>query len=336
MRNQPAVVCRREPSGFGEGSEGGRATVASGSPGGATRAPRLRLSRIDWLPYGLIAPIGLLLLAITVYPAIEAVRLAMTDASLLRLARAKFIGFDNFIRMLGDPVFLDGLWRTARWDAAVVGAEILIALPIALFLNMQFRGRGFVRASMMVPYITPPAVVGLIFCFMFDGNYGVVNDVLVKIGVLDQPVAWLSDPDGSFWVVVGAMVWYGMPLMGLILLAVLQTIPPELYEAAEVDGAGRWRQFWHITLPHLRPTILFLILIRTIWMSNHIDMIFVMTTGGPGFSNYTQAVYSFQLTNQFEIGYASAVAVVLAIILMAASAFYVRHLARTVLEGSSS
>jgi hypothetical protein len=93
---------------------------------------------------------------------------------------------------------------------------------------------------------------------MFDGNFGIINDLLVRIGVLDRYVAWLSDPTGSFWVVVSAMVWYGQPLMALILLAALQTIPPELYEAARVDGAGAWRTFWHITLPHLMPSILFL------------------------------------------------------------------------------
>lgn len=301
--------------------------------GGATTRRRRRR---DLLPYALIAPIGLLLLAITVYPTIEAVRLAMTDATLLRLAKAKFTGLQNFVRMMDDQTFLDGLWRTLRWDAAVVSLELAIGLPIALFLNQTFRGRGLVRAAVMVPYITPPAVVGLLFIFMFDGNFGIVNDVLVRVGLLDHYVAWLSDPTASFWVVVFAMVWYGTPLMALILLATLQTIPADLYEAADVDGAGRWSQFVSITLPHILPSITFLVLLRTIWMSNHIDMIFVMTTGGPGFSNYTEAVYSFQLTNQFEIGYASAVAVVLAVILMSASALYVRHLARTVLSDSSS
>ena len=310
-------------------------TDAPAAPALARNRGRRR-RRFDVLPYALIAPIGLLLLAISVYPTFEAVRLAMTDATLLRLARAQFTGLQNFIRMAGDQTFLDGLWRTLRWDAAVVSLELAIALPVALFLNQTFRGRGFVRAAMMVPYITPPAVVGLLFVFMFDGNFGVVNDVLVRLGVLDNYAAWLSDPTASFWVVVCAMVWYGTPLMALILLATLQTISAELYEAAEVDGAGAFAQFWHITLPHLLPSISFLVLLRTIWMSNHIDMIFVMTTGGPGFSNYTEAVYSFQLTNQFEIGYASAVAVVLAVILMSASALYVRHLARTVLADASS
>ena len=127
------------------------------------------------------------------------------------------------------------------------------------------------------------------------------------------------------------MVWYGQPLMALILLAALQTIPQALYDAANVDGASAWQRFRYITLPHLMPSILFLVLLRLIWMSNHIDMIFVLTQGGPGFANYTAAVYSFKLTNQFEIGYASAVAVVLTILLVAASALYVRHLARKVL-----
>jgi ABC-type Fe3+ transport system permease subunit len=184
---------------------------------------------------------------------------------------------------------------------------------------------------MMIPYITPPAVVGLLFAYMFDGNFGVVNDLLVKAGAIDQYVSWLSDPTGSFGVTVAAMVWYGQPLMALILLASLQTIPQALYDAAQVDGASAWQQFRYITLPHLMPSILFLVLLRVIWMSNHIDMIFVLTQGGPGFSNYTAAVYSFKLTNQFEIGFASAVAVVLTIILVAASAMYVRHLARKVL-----
>ena len=290
-----------------------------------------RRRRVDLLPYAFIAPIGLLLLAISLYPSLYAIRLALTDASLLRLAQAKFIGFQNFVRMAGDQIFLHGLWRTVRWDLAVVLTQLAIALPIALFLNLNFRGRGVVRAAVVVPYIIPPAVTSLLWMYMFDGNFGVANDLMVKLGILAEYVPWLSHPNGSFAVVVAAMVWAGQPLMAIILLAVLQSIPGELYEAAKVDGANPWQRFRHITLPHLVPTILFLLLLRTILMSNHIDVIFIMTRGGPGFSNYTEAVYSFMLTNRFEIGYSSAVAVALAIILVAASALYVRHLARTVL-----
>jgi multiple sugar transport system permease protein len=290
-----------------------------------------RRHRLDLLPYAFVTPISLLLLAISLYPSLYAVQLAFTDASLLRLVRAKFIGLQNVLRLASDPIFLQGLWRTIRWDVAVVLTQLAIALPIALFLNLKFRGRGVVRAAVVIPYIVPPAVTSLLWMYMFDGNFGVVNDLMVRLGILNEYVPWLSDPTGSFAVVVAAMVWAGQPLMAIILLAVLQSIPGELYEAATVDGANPWQRFRFITLPHLIPTILFLLLLRTIWMSNHIDVIFIMTRGGPGFSNYTEAVYSFMLTNQFAIGYSSAVAVTLAIILVAASALYVRHLAQRVL-----
>jgi multiple sugar transport system permease protein len=300
----------------------------------SARLAAIHRTRVDLLPYAFIAPIVLLLLAISFYPTLYAVWLAMTDASLLRLAQAKFVGMQNFVRMSADLIFVQGLWRTLRWDLAVVGIELAIALPIALFLNLNFRGRGVVRAAVVVPYIIPPAVTALMWVYMFDGNFGVANDLLLRLGVIDGYVSWLSEPDGAFAVVVAAMVWAGTPLMAIMLLAALQTIPAELYEAATVDGANGWQRFRSVTLPHLAPTILFLLLLRTIWMSNHIDMIFIITRGGPGFSNYTEAVYAFMLTTQFEIGYSSAVAVVLALILMAASTFYVRHLARTVLAGA--
>ena len=139
--------------------------------------------------------------------------------------------------------------------------------------------------------------------------------------MLDRYASWLSEPTSSFAIVVAAMVWAGQPLMAIMLLAALQSIPDELYEAARVDGANAWQRFWYVTLLHIMPTILFIVLLRMIWMSNHIDMTFIMTRGGPGFANYTEAVYSFMLPQRFEIGYSSAVAVVLAIILMTASAF---------------
>jgi multiple sugar transport system permease protein len=287
--------------------------------------------RVDLLPYLFIAPILLLLAAISFYPAAYAIWLAMTDATLLKLARAEFVGVRNFVRLLDDPIFLNGLWRTARWDLTVVLSEIGIAIPLALFLNLDFRGRAVVRAAVLVPYIIPPAVTGLIWVYMFDGTFGVVNDLLVRLHLIEDYVSWLSDPTASYLIVAAAMVWSGTPLIAIVLLAVLQTIPQELYEAATIDGTSPWQRFRFVTLPFLMPTILFLFLLRMIWMSNHIDMIFIMTRGGPGFANYTEAIYSFQLTGQFEIAYASTVAVVLAAVLVVASVFYVRHLARSVL-----
>lgn len=302
---------------------------------GATTAPlgmrQPRRRKLDLLPYFFLAPIASLLILVSFYPAAYAVWLGLTDATLLKIGKENFIGLGNVVRMMNDRIFLESLWRTLRWDLAVVILEFAIALPIALFLNLDFRGRGFVRAVILIPYIIPPAVTALVWVFMFDGNFGVVNEVLLQLGFIDSYLSWLSEPISSFWIIVFAMVWAGQPLLAIIILAVLQTIPRDLYEAANVDGASQLRKFWHITLPHIMPTLLFLFLVRMIWMSNHIDMIFVMTRGGPGFSNYTEAVYSFTLTTQFEIGYASAVAVALGLVLLTGAAFYVRHLARSVL-----
>jgi multiple sugar transport system permease protein len=297
---------------------------------GAIARPTPR-GRTEMLPYGFVAPIALLLLAITVYPTLYGLWLAGTNATLLRFNQASFDPVRSLLRLAGDPIFLNGLWRTARWDAAVVGSELAIALPTALFLNQRFLGRGLVRGAVLVPYIIPPAVSALLWLYMFDGNFGVVNDLLVRAGLLHAYFSWMSDPLWSFVVVAAAMVWSGMPLMAIVLLAVLQTIPGELYQAAHVDGAGAWSAFRHITLPHLASTIGFLVLLRVIWMSNYVDMIFIMTRGGPGFANYTEAVYSFMLIQQFEVGYSSAVAIALAALLSVASVFYVRHLTRSVL-----
>ena len=179
--------------------------------------------------------------------------------------------------------------------------ELAIALPIALFLNLSFRGRGFVRAAVMVPYII--AARRRRRCCSSTCSTAIsasLNDLLVRLGVLDRYVSWLSDPTGEL---LGHRRRHGLvrhAADGADPARRAADDPAELYEAARSTAPARWQRFRYITLPHLMPTILFLVLLRTIWMSNHIDMIFVMTRGGPGFANYTEAVYSFMLTNQFR------------------------------------
>jgi multiple sugar transport system permease protein len=179
-----------------------------------------RRRRVNLLPYAFVAPIILLLGVISFYPAVIAIILATTNASLLRLAQARHNRLHNLLRLAGDPIFLAGLWRTARWDAATVLSGLALALPVALFLNRRFRGRGLVRAAVIIPYIVPPAVTALLWLYMFDGNFGVVNDLLVRLGLIDDYVSWLSAPGTSFMVIAAAMVWSGMPLTAIVLLAV--------------------------------------------------------------------------------------------------------------------
>jgi multiple sugar transport system permease protein len=300
--------------------------------GAATRprpAARVR-RRVPLLPYLLVAPAVLLMVAIALYPTYYAVQLSLYDANLARFNRMRFVGLDNYWKLAADDVFRVSVLQTIRWVAVVIAGQLLIALPVALFLNVGFKGRGAIRTAILIPWVIPAAVTSLIWVFMFDTNLGVANDILVRLGLIETYWTWLSDFKTAFFLVVMAAIWSGFPFMAIVLLAGLQNIPDELYEAAHIDGATVWRRFWHVTLPLLLPTILLILLLRTIWLSHHVDLVYIMTVGGPGYSNYTTAVYSFLLTtSQFEIGYASAVAVVLAIALLAISSIYVRHMERT-------
>lgn len=293
-------------------------------------AGRAKRQRFDLFPYLLVAPAVLLVAVMTVYPAIFAIRLSLMDIDLLRFTRgAEFIGLQNYTNAFQDDIFLAGLWRTLRWVVVVAGSQMLLALPIALFLNSRFLGRAIVRAAVLIPYIVPAAVVAIIWRFMVDANFGVINDILLRLGVIDAYRAWMGEPLAAFAVIAFAMIWAGFPFYAISLLAALQVIPDDLYEAARIDGAGGWQQFRFVTLPLILPTILLLLLLRTIWLSHNVDLIFLMSEGGPGYNNYTVAIYSFILTwSRLEIGYPAALAIMLALVLLIASAIYVVFIER--------
>ncbi len=285
--------------------------------------------RIDLFPYLLVAPAVLLVAVMTIYPAFFAVRLSLMDINLLKFTAGEFIGLENYTNAFRDEIFIDGLWRTLRWVVVVAGSQMLIALPVALFLNSRFTGRALVRAAVLIPYVVPATVVAIIWRFMVDANFGVINDILLRLGWIDAYEAWMSQPFAAFLVIAFAMLWTGFPFYAISLLAALQVIGDDLYEAARIDGAGAWQQFRFITFPLILPTILLLLLLRTIWLSHNVDLIFLMSEGGPGYNNYTVAIYSFILTwSRLEIGYPAALAVMLAIVLLIASVLYVRSIER--------
>jgi multiple sugar transport system permease protein len=296
----------------------------------STRQLAVARRRVPLLPYLLVAPALALMIVIALYPTYYAIQLSLYDANLARFNRARFVGLDNYVKLLSDDVFRISVIQTIRWVAVVIVAQLGMALPVALFLNLNFSFRGVIRTAILIPWVIPAAVTSLIWVFMFDANLGVANDILVRLGVIEVYWTWLSDFKTAFFLVVMAAIWSGFPFMAIVLLAALQTIPDDLYEAAHIDGASVWQRFWYVTLPLIVPTILLILLLRTIWLSHSVDLVYIMTVGGPGYSNYTTAVYSFLLTtSQFEIGYASAVAVVLAIALLAVSTIYIRHMERS-------
>ena len=295
-----------------------------------TTAMRRRRRRIDLYPYLLVAPAMLFILIVTVYPSIYAIRLSLYDANLLRFAASQYVGVDNYVAAFRDEIFVSSILRTIRWIVVIAASLLIVALPVALLLNREFRCRGVVRTAVLIPWVVPSAVVAIIWRYLTDSNHGIIGDLLVRAGILEAPVPWISQPLGSFVILVIAMVWTGFPFFAITLLAALQVIPTDLYESAKVDGATAWQSFRFITFPMLLPTILMLLLIRSIWLSHAVDMPFMMTNGGPGYSNYTVAVYSFLLTHsQLEIGYPAAIAVMLAVVLLAASAVYIRLIERS-------
>lgn len=282
-----------------------------------------------WLPYALIGPASLLLMGATVYPTGLAFYLSLSNLNLEDVAGSSWVGLSNYFHLVSDHVFITSVLGSVRYIATVLLAQLVLSVALATYLNSKIPARGLLRSLVLLPYVVPSAVVAIIWIYMFDANFGSINGLLTRLGVMHQPMLWLADADWSRIVVEVATVWSGTPFMTLVLLAALQGLPGEVLEAAVCDGANAWQRFWHVVLPQLMPTILLLLLLRTMWLSHYVDLIYLITNGGPGVANYTLAVYSYLLTTvEFRVGYAGAIAVVLSVVLLGAGVFYMRSIER--------
>lgn len=271
----------------------------------------------------LLAPAFLLLALIVVYPVGRLIVTSFYNLSLTSGLPAEFVGFENFVLVYEDPVFWTALRNTLLITLVTVPGALVVGLGLALLANLPFRVRWPVRLALLVPWALPLAFVGLIFAWFFHSEYGVVNDVLRRLGF--EPVIWFNSERLAFLAVCLTVIWKTSSFMALILLAGLQTIPSSLYEAAEVDGAGRVRQFFEITLPLLKPAIVVALIFRTITALQTFDIPYTMTRGGPGDATRTLAMYIHQNTVDFlDLGYGSALAVVMFALSMAATAVYLR------------
>jgi multiple sugar transport system permease protein len=284
------------------------------------------LSETRWWAYLLLVPSLLLLLAIIVYPIGSGILLSFRT---MRLTRpdlgTPFIGLQHYQDLLSDPVFRVALRNTAIW--VVVGAlsQFGFGLMTALALNRKVRGIGLARILVLVPWFLPSVVAGHIWALMLDSRLGVINDLLVKVGLLAQYRAWFADPHTALLTVLVVDLWRSFPFFTLFLLAGLQAIPEELYEAASADGAGYWLRFRHITVPLLGPVIVATIVLRVIGLVNSPDLLIVLTNGGPGNATQVLSLYAFQTANTvFDFGYAAAISVVILLLLMAFTVVYLR------------
>lgn len=223
------------------------------------------------------------------------------------------------IRCFGGAVV-----RTVLWVAFGVGFQFLFGFLLALLLNQKFTGRGIVRAVSMVPWVTPGVLIGLMWRWMFDGNFGVINDLLLKARLISGKIAFLSQVETAFPSVIVTIVWQGIPFFALMLLAALQGVSTEMYEAADIDGATAWQKLIYVTIPSIKNTIFVTGLLRIIWVANSVDVIYNMTEGGPAYSTQTLSVYIYNKGNALDLGYASAMALLMAACLLVVAVPYLR------------
>jgi multiple sugar transport system permease protein len=285
--------------------------------------------RSAWTPFWFLAPALVVTGAIVIVPVVQTIWLSLQDYLLYEPDAATFVGLGNFAAILQDEVFWISLWHSAVWIVGVVGLQFLLGLATALLLNQSFWWRGVARALVVIPWALPSVIIGLMWTWMYDFNVGVINDMLVRSGILDAPIPWLARPDIALYAIMLALVWQGFPFFAVTILAGLQTIPAEFYEAAEIDGATRRQTLFRITLPSIADVIATALLLRTIWVANSLDVILVMTGGGPGYATHTLPLYAFvRAYSSMEFGYGAALALVLTALLIAVVWLYVRRASR--------
>ena len=286
--------------------------------------------REELLALSFLWPSLLILAALLVYPLADVVRLSFYDSN---LRREVWVGLGNYTTLLTqDPLFWTALLNTAIFTAFSVALHLAIGLALALLLNMRIDNtfRSLARGLLIVPWLLAPTVAGMIWVLML-APFGVANGFLASVGVIDAnaTIPWLGNPSTALGSVTAMNVWRAFPFFMVMLLAGLQAIPRQLYEAAEIDGASLPRQFWHITLPQLRGVITTVVLLDSIWTFRAFDPVFVMTGGGPAHASevLATAIY-FDGFQKLKFGYASAQAVIMFAVLFVISALYLRRAMR--------
>lgn len=294
-----------------------------------TRTRRSAQSRADArLGLMLAAPSILFIIGVALFPLLGTIRDSMFKIS-LRFANQPqpFIGLENYKNVLLDDRWHNAMRVTGTVAGVSVVAELILGMIIALAINRAFVGRGIVRAAVLVPWALTTVVSAKMWAWIYDARYGVFNDILIRLHIIDQPLIFLAKPNLTIWAMIGAEIWKTTPFMALLLLAGLQLIPSDIYEAASIDGATGWQTYWRITLPLLKPAILVALLFRTIDAVRMFDLPRVLTNGGPGQSTETLVLYAYNtLFTSLNFGYGSALAVMVFLTVLIVSFIYIKVL----------
>ncbi len=272
-----------------------------------------------------VIPFAIAALLFMVYPVIEAVRLSFYEHNPLRPEASEFIGLENFRTIFEDALFWKSFQQAAVWTFCSIVLQTLIGVSLALLLHLPLRGISIFRGLLLFPYIVPTVVIALIMQWMLNAEIGVVNWSLKSAGLIDENIYWLATPSMAMLSTIFLNVWKYTPFVTICVLARLQTIPLELYDAAKVDGAGGFRRFLDVTLPQLAEVLTVVVIFRTIWTFNKFEEIYLLTKGGPGTSTFNLAIYSFeQSVANLRMGVGAAVGVVMMFLLFAGSLIYMR------------
>lgn len=279
------------------------------------------------LAYILVAPLVLWLAATILYPLVSAIHLSLLNVKVIG-SGGDFVGFANYQQVLSNNKFWAALGRSAVWVISNALLQTVVAFATALILKQRFRGRGIARIWIILSWIVPTVVVVIIWRWLLGTSGGIVNYLLVALGITSQPVGFFGSGPGAFAVLVFINSWRWFPLTAVILLAGMQGIPEELYEAAAVDGASGWQRFRKITMPALQPVLYVLGLVGTLWSVNVFDIIWLLTSGGPSSATTTLPVFIYDTAfKQYSLSRAAAASVLMGIVLLIFAVLFMRFMA---------
>jgi len=298
---------------------------------------RARISRArtrpwpeTWVAAAFIAPAALVIVLVVVVPLARAAWMSLFDISLIHPGQEPFVGLGNYIDQLTSPAFWAAVWRSLYFTVVSTTLELLFGLALALLMDQPLRGRWLLRTLVILPWALPTIVNALMWRWIDNAEYGALNALLTQLGLLADYKVWLSDNDLAMWMVIIADVWKMTPLVAILLLAALQSVDRELVEVAKVDGATTFQSFLMVVLPLITPVILIVLVLRTMEAFKVFDIIWIMTGGGPANSTQTIAIYAYQTAFQgYDFGAGAALGYLIALIIMALAAVYLRLLGRT-------
>ncbi len=285
-----------------------------------------KFSKKKLIPYLFILPSFLFIMGFLFYPIAMVFYYSFQHYDISAPYYNRFAGLENFVQIFTqDKLFFPSLLTSLKWVVTEVGLQLAFGMILALLLNQTFKFRGAVRAIAFVPWAISGVLASVMWSLMYNEHMGVLNDLLMKFGLINEPMAFLASTSTAFGAVVIGELWRGIPFFAITLLAGLQSIPNELYEAARVDGANRWKSFIYVTLPQLKNTIVLTTLLRVVWEFNNVDLLFNLTGGGPAHSTTTLTMYIADLAvHGSNFGYGSALTVVAFCILLIFAILYLK------------